>query len=144
MGLLVEGDAERACADLQSALMLDDQRPHLRPRALLEVIPKAEDRADGVDAPVARRCLEARVLAAAWIADVEDRPDTRRILVPAGQRSDHAVAGNEDEVLCVRALPQHELAPGEALVLGARGGEHAEHEDREIRGEAHVHLGGFP
>jgi len=106
------------------------------------MVAEAKHGADGVDAPVAGEGHEARPLAGARIADVEERADERRILVAAGQGSNHTVTGDEDEVLGGRGLAEHELAPGEALVIRAARADRAQQKDD---GEAPgVHLNGSP
>jgi len=121
--------------------VLDDERAHLRAGPLLEVVPEAEDGADGVDGPVGRRRLEARPLAGARIPDLQHRADARRILGAAGQGCEHAIPRHQDQVLGARVLAQDELAAGETLILGARGAEHGEQEDDDdAGGRSDVHV----
>jgi hypothetical protein len=106
--------------------VLDDQRTHLRARALGVRVPESEHGPDGVDGPVLCRGLEACPLAGARIADLEHRPDDRRILLAARQRCDDALARHEDQMLAAVALFEHELAAGDPLVVAVGDAEQTE------------------
>jgi len=120
--------------------MLDDERAHLRPRTRLELVLEAEDRAEGVDGPVARRRREAGLLAGVRIADLELSANQRGVLGAAGQRCDHAFACHQNQMLRDRALPQHQFAPGQLLIGRARGADHAQQKHDGEAGEARGHL----
>jgi hypothetical protein len=141
--LLVERDAERAGADLQLPVMLDDDRAHLRSRAGLEGVLETEDGAEGVHDPVARGHREQRVLAGARVADRELSPDQRRVVGAPGQGSGDSLARHEDQVLRVRALPQHELAPRQLLV-GRASGRRAQQEREGEADRTRGHVIDFP